>query len=82
MRVLDNAHAALLQLSDFPGGKKEVLNYRLKLSEDQDWYYVRFVPRLAPGEEPAIGGETSLGREVEFVLRKDSLAVVRHYYFE
>jgi hypothetical protein len=81
-RAISNAAAALLRLDDVSRAKRAVENYRIEASEDSQWYYVHFVPRLAVDEEPTLGGETSLGREVEFVLRKDSLAVVRHYFFE
>jgi hypothetical protein len=56
--------------------KKRIENYKLEFSQDKQYYYVRFLPKFAPKEEPYLGFETSLGLQITHVVRKKDFTFV------
>jgi hypothetical protein len=80
--AFEAAYREFLRISDLSKSRKRLENYRIRFTEDESNYYVKFVPRLAIGDSAREGGETTLGREVQFTVRRTDLAVVRRTYYE
>ena len=77
--VAVNAFAANTELSM---AHRNLDNYDITVTELAETFEVLFSPRRAPGEEPSLGGETQLGREVVYALAKKDLRIVERSYFK
>jgi hypothetical protein len=77
--VAVNAFAANTELSR---AHRNLDNYDVTVTDLGATFEVLFSPRRALGEEPSLGGETSLGREVVYVLAKKDLRILERSYFK
>jgi hypothetical protein len=68
------------RLRDLPPKFKALENYTVRIDEHKDAYEVVFAPRRAPGEGRADGGETSLGRETHYFIRRRDYRIDKWYY--
>lgn len=50
--------------------EQNLRNFDVRLSDVGQYIEVRFSARLAEGEDPKLGGGTSLGRDLAYVVRK------------
>src|SRR5690242_11182676 len=63
--------------------KSDIKNYTVYVSENETTYEVVFVPNSPPSKtesgilELHLGGGTVLGREVHYIVSKDSYTIVR-----
>lgn len=54
----------------------DIANYSVKVKGEQDGRIeVAFVPKFAPGEQPTLGGRTSLGRGLTVWVRVEDFSV-------
>jgi hypothetical protein len=80
MKAFLVAHEAFKKEPGIPPGKKLIENYNIQLQLEKDGYGVKFIPKHSPGEESTRGGETSLGKEVSFIISKNYKFVKRFFY--
>ena len=76
LKAFQRAYAAFLRSPTFPNDKKNIQNYDVQFTESAENVIVLFVPRRKPDERPLLGGATSLGVAVRFVVSKDNYRVI------
>lgn len=78
---LDGAHARAIAAAVDAATQKlpgtDLDQYTVKATRDGGEFQVIFVPKLAPGEKPALGGRTSQGQELNVWVSADGYAVSR-----
>lgn len=78
---IDGAHARAIAAAVEAAVQKlpdaDFAQYTVKAKRDGGEFQVIFVPRLAPGEKPALGGRTSQGQELNVWVSADDFAVSR-----
>lgn len=62
--------------------KRKASSYRIQLRQSKTRYYIFFRPRLAEGEKPSLGGETSLGVDATYILDRRDLSFVGRTFFK
>jgi hypothetical protein len=50
--------------------ERDLRNFDVRISDLGAEVEVRFLARCAPNEEPSLGGRTTLGRSIAYVIRK------------
>ena len=68
--------------ASIPAEKKRIENYLIKLRQDKDVFYILFLANRTPQEKGAKGGSSSLGRDVEYSVSKDSYQIKRKQFFK
>lgn len=63
-------------------GKKQIENYDIEFSQRRTGYVVLFAARRLPSERELEGGESSLGRDVEYTVSKKDYQVVERMMFK
>lgn len=61
--------------------KKIIENYTVEFSQDEQSYVVYLIPRLTAGERPLSGGETTLGKEVSYTIRKKDYKITARSFY-
>lgn len=63
-------------------GKKRIENYDIEFSQRRKGYVVLFTARRLPSERELEGGESSLGRDVEYTVSKKDYQIVERMMFK
>ena len=63
-------------------GKKRIENYNIEFSQRRKGYVVLFTARRLPSERELEGGESSLGRDVEYTVSKKDYQIVERMMFK
>lgn len=69
----------LIAHTDFIKEQKNLHDFRVVISEEDEFICVAFSPKLAPGER-ILGGRTSLGRGVSYYVSKKDSTVCRRLF--
>lgn len=80
MKAFLVAYEAFKKEPGIPSGKKLIENYSIHFQLEKNGYRVKFTPKHSPGEESIRGGETSLGKEVSFLISKSYKYLGRSFY--
>lgn len=69
--------------SMIPENKKKLENYDIELRQDKDNYYIYFSAKSSEkgNDEERLGGETSLGKSVMFVIGRKDFELKKRYFF-
>lgn len=65
-----------------PEAKKSIDNYKLELRQDRDFYFVLFLAKRQPSERNLRGGESALGVDVMYTIRKTNYDLISRKFFE
>jgi hypothetical protein len=65
-----------------PDEKKRVENYSVEFRENKNNIYVLFAAKLSPEESEIVGGESKLGKDVVYIIRKSDYQIVKRYFFK
>lgn len=76
------AYEAFKTQAEIPESKKSLENYKISIHEHDEKYYVQFLPQSTDSEVYDKGGETSLGKEVVYILTKYDNKIIRFYFSE
>lgn len=71
-----SAHRSFQSVRDLPIQKKRLSNYEIDFSENHDNYQVDFLPKRGGEDMNVLGGETSMGRAIRFIVRKRDFKVI------
>ncbi len=72
--ALDFARSRLQSIVNLPSSQKAMANYDVGLVETRDMIWVEFGPHYGAGEEPHLGCQTQVGRDMVFGFLKSDLA--------
>jgi hypothetical protein len=64
---------------DFEKKQKNIDDFKILIRDDNQQIEIIFIPNLAPGENPSLGGETSLGHAVTYLISKKDNTIIRSY---
>lgn len=76
-----SAYRKFLQIRDLPDKKKRLINYDLEFTQDRSNYYILFTPKYIPEDQFRVGGETALGRQTRYTVRKIDFKVIDERFF-
>jgi hypothetical protein len=65
-----------------PEVKRKIENYGVELRQDKDFYFVLFLARRKPSEARLRGGESELGVDVMYTVRKTNYELISKKFFE
>jgi hypothetical protein len=68
LRLFLVAYDSFKSEPEIPASKRQIQNYSVYFHEDRGNYIVSFLPKLLPGEELDYGGDTKMGRPVDYVI--------------
>lgn len=75
------AHEAFTKDKQIPTRKRQVENYEVEIYQDEVTYTVHFIPHALPVEGNLAGGETELGVEVSYTVRKNDFTMVAQDFY-
>jgi hypothetical protein len=67
--------------TEIPQNKRDIANYTVKMKKDKDKFRILFYAKrtkVSPGK----GGESELGRDVEYEISSTDYKVIRRSYFK
>lgn len=65
---------------EFSKDQDNLKNFRVLFFEDPTEIKITFAPNRAPDEKKRLGGRTSLGREVSYIISKENKIIIRWHY--
>src|SRR6266536_2793340 len=80
MKAFLVAYKAFEEDTDIPSQKRHIENYILRFSQDKDNYFVVFVAKRKPKEHALAGGESELGKDVRYTVRKSDYRVASRLF--
>lgn len=76
------ASDAFKSVPKIPGPKRNIENYQIEFRQKGSYYYVLFTAHRKPSENELEGGESDLGKDVMFVIRKSVYSLAKRYFFK
>lgn len=66
---------------DIPAQKKRITNYSVEFRQDRDNYIIFFFAKRPPSEQLSPGGESSLGKDVSYKVRKRDYQITAKSFY-
>ena len=76
------AYSSFQREKGIPAGKRKIENYDVVFQEDEKFFTVIFDPHSSATDERVVGGETSLGVEVSYVIRKGDFKLTKREFYK
>jgi len=67
--------------AEIPQGKREINNYTIKMKKDKDKFRILFYAKRTK-DSPGKGGESELGRDVEYEVNSTDYKIIHRMYFK
>ena len=64
---------------EFEKKQKNIEDFEILIRDDNQQIEIIFMPNLAPEEHQSLGGETSLGYAVTYLISKKDYLIIRSY---
>jgi hypothetical protein len=68
--------------SMIPDSKKRIENYEIEFRQQSNWYFVLFFAKRNERERELLGGESELGKDVMYTIRKEDFSIVEKKFFK
>jgi len=82
MKAFLAAYEAFMADPLIPDGKRGIENYSVEFRQRGDLYYILFFAKRKPSERELSGGESELGKDVIFTIRKTDYQIVERFFFK
>lgn len=69
----------IISYVDFKKKQKNIEDFRIFIRDNDQEIEVVFMPNLGKGEHQKLGGETSLGHAVTYLISKKDYMIIRSY---
>ena len=81
LKLFTISYKAFLKDSDIVPEHKKIENYTIRIYEEKKYFHVDFDPKLDPDSKVVLGGETPYGREVRYIIEKQTFKIkARNFY--
>jgi hypothetical protein len=82
MKAFVVAYDAFKEDSGIAPDKRQLQNYEVEFTQDQSTYFVLFFAKRLPSERGLKGGESTLGRDVQYGVRKSDYQITSKQFFK
>ena len=82
MKAFLTAYDAFKADSLIPEDKKRIENYRIEFRQHGDVYFILFFAKRKPNERGLEGGESELGKDVMYSIRKTDYQIIKRLFFK
>lgn len=81
LKAFAAAHEAFKSDPLIPAEKKRLENYNVEFRQSGDLYHVLFSAKRLPHERELDGGESELGKDVMYTIRKADYQIVKRLFY-
>lgn len=65
-----------------PDQKRKVENYEISFRQDSEAYFIFFGAKRLPSERNLLGGESELGKDVTYAVRKKDYKIIARQFYK